>query len=234
MSLPVTAIGGLARLVWECIALSLAYGVAIVALLQFVNDISARRRFNRNALHKFLNDDNLRKELVALATAGDAQALYDLSIDKLAGQVNMAAVSIIETPSRHPELLRAMAAQANSEDVDLLINTSPDQFRVPNLEFLPPDLQAQMSRLSDARNRVSHHIQRTIDALQISVAQKWKRRNQSVSLTLSFIVGVFAPLVHGREAFTFRVVIISVCLALLGGLLAPILRDFVTSAQTKN
>jgi hypothetical protein len=51
--------------------------------------------------------ESCRSQLIALATAGNAAALYALEVEKLAGQLNAAAVIVADFPKQHPELCSA-------------------------------------------------------------------------------------------------------------------------------
>lgn len=262
-----TLVGDLARLTWEGIALGVAYGLLSMAILQMVKDLYLRRAFNRGEFNHWFqvgaanlqeaikqgipvappdgppeSAEDARGDLLNLAAAGDEDALFGLPIDKLAGQINVAANSVIETPQRHRSLLTILSKGAAPVDVKLLLSTDPAILRPkPPEAFVPQTSQEATDEANrrfdyaDARTRISHHIQRTIDVLQLSATQRWTRLNQWISVVSCFLLGLIiglAPIVF-KQWFSSRYGIftvgtflpVSVLLALIGGCLAPLLRD---------
>jgi hypothetical protein len=93
------------------------------------------------------------------------------------------------------------------------------------------DNPEQRMRYADARMRVAHRIQRQIDLLQLRSTQKWTSLNRYLAIVISTIIGMAPLYLHswlaGRYG-AFRLVSIvpvSILLSLIGGLLAPLLRD---------
>jgi len=234
-----TAIGELAKLVWEGIALGLAYGLLSMAIIQIVKDMYLRRAFNRGEFDRWFpagtDLDIARKDLLNLAAAGDEDALFGLSIDKMAGQINVAINSVIENPGSHEELLRVLGRGAARPDLDLLISTDPSKLQYRGDES-EKDAKERIA-YADARTRVSHHLQRMIDVLQLSAAQRWARLNQWLSLAICCVIGL-APaylwhwLSAGYGSIAFSTVLpASVILSLIGGFLAPLLRDLTARSS---
>jgi hypothetical protein len=259
-------VADLARLTWEGIALGLAYGLLSMAVLQLFKDLYLRRAFNRTQFNYWFDVGaesatkaassststdppsvfaaTARADLLNLASAGDENALFGLPIDKLAGQINVAANSVIESPQRHRELLTILGKGSNQADIDMLLNNDSAILR-PAQEASPEVLKANSDlryNYADARTRVSHHIQRTIDVLQLAASQRWTRLNQWISILSCALIGLligFAPLVF-RSWFSSHYGVftvsgflpVSVLLALIGGFLAPLLRD-LTAGFTK-
>lgn len=264
-----TLVADLAHLTWEALALGLAYGLLSMAILQLVKDLYLRRAFNGREFEHWIGvgaraardlklpkspevppmtpkevEADARRDLLSLSCAGDEDALFGLPIEKLAGQINVATNSVIETPPRHGPLLLILGNAAAPQDLDLLLETDPSILRTSQREkpFLTPveKLQEEQSvKLSldyaDARTRVSHHIQRTIDVLQLSAEQRWTRLNQWLSIAISVVLGIMAGLtpLFFSQWFSSRYGVftvgfflpVNIVLALIGGCLAPLLRD---------
>jgi hypothetical protein len=235
-----TAIGGLAQLVWEGIALGLAYGLLSMAIIQIIKDMYLRRTFNRKEFNRWLPSGTdfeiARRDLLNLAAAGDEDALFGLSIDKMAGQINVAINGVIENPRSHDQLLRVLGRAASQSDLDLLISTDPAAVQYRGADE-PEKIANDRIAYADARTRVSHHLQRMIDVLQLSAAQRWTRLNQWLSLIISCVIGL-APvylwhwLSVGSGTIAFSTVLpASVILSLIGGFLAPLLRDITARSS---
>jgi hypothetical protein len=265
-------ISDLALLVWKGLALGLAYGLVTMAIIQFVKDAGWRESFNRdrfNAWLDSLSESNADKKLLIwLAAAGDRKALFSLPIEKMAGQIGVAANAVLDSPRAYPQLLRALGKDFESgkkstvpsavpppspspdasstppvveiDDLELLITTLPDKLR-PSRDnessSYDPDL---VIRYSDARTRVGHRIQRQIDLLQLRSAQRWTRENRVLSLAISAAIGLSPLYLRGWLAGhygTFQMISVapaSILLSLIGGLLAPLLRDLVSRQSRKD
>jgi hypothetical protein len=268
-------ISDLAVLVWKGLALGLAYGLITMAIIQFVKDAWWREFFNRIRFNDWMSSLNGskadKKQLIWLAAAGDGKALFSLPIEKMAGQIGVAASAVLESPQRYPELLRALGKDTEprekpaapptappppsptvgapstpslddedgKDDLEVLIGTKPKNLR-PNKDKIvvsayDPDL---VISYSDARTRVGHRIQRQIDLLQLRSAQRWTRENRILSLAISGAIGLAPLYLRGWLAGhygTFQMISVapaSILLSLIGGLLAPLLRDLV-SRQTR-
>ncbi len=124
------------------------------------------------------------------------------------------------------------------DDLEVLIATPAAKLR-PRGENEASTYDHDLTiRYSEARTRVGHRIQRQIDLLQLRSAQSWTRQNRILSLAISGTIGL-APLYLrswlASHYGTFQMISVapaSILLSLIGGLLAPLLRDFV-SRQTR-
>jgi hypothetical protein len=162
------------------------------------------------------------RDLVLLSTDGDRDALYDLAIEQLCGQMNVAAQSALDHPGRYRDLLLSLACRAEPEDVRRVLEPPP---REGPKENVPPE---RLQPYVDARNRVTQQIQRAIDAVQISMGFRWKFLLQVAAFVLSgaiTAVGVASQRPAGWNATSI------VAIAVLGGFLAPVARDLVASVQ---
>src|SRR5690348_4286135 len=180
-------------------------------------------------------------DLVHLATAGDAGALYSLPIEQLCGQVNAATQVLLDYPSLHWNLLRCLASEAQPSDLALINPPDPAAHAARKMLLRKPAVtltDAEHNQVDDyvaARNRVSHQIQRAVDALQISVSFRWKFWMQLASILLSAALGV-ATLLIGNAYFDMHLTPARECAliiltAILSGFLAPVARDLVAALE---
>ncbi len=210
-------------------------GIVTMALLQLLKDLLPTRRwFQRWWLTRFWLQahaaalglgppaaEEARRRLVDLATAGDEQALFSLPVEQLAGQLNAATQAVLDRPKEHAVLVRLLARRADPDDVELILRKRPTE-------------PAALARFLEARNRVAQQIQRSLDAVQISMGYRWQWILQGLSVVLSAAI-IFAGLtVYGgglqfwrtdRIAYAFFV-------SVLGGFVAPVARDLVAAIQS--
>lgn len=225
----------LAEALWSLAPITFAIAVIATATIQLLKDlIPARRWFQRSFLEKWLlrrlaerqfnpklRFSDAEKDLVHLATGGDSKAFYDLETAQLCGQMNSAAQIALAYASRHRGLLNYLAPEADPDDIEMIASTPNTS--VPSGEE-PSGAQAQgVSALLDARNRVAHHLQRTIDALQISMGFRWKLYLQSAAYLICFVgsftaVSIVSP--GGRDYF-----IQALMIGIVAGFFAPVVSD---------
>ena len=216
-----------------------AVGLLAMALLQGVKDmLPVRRWFHRAFVRAWLEHkagthaatagvtprvDAALADLIELATTGDAHALFDLPIEQLCGQASAAAAQGLDYPARHEDLLRCLAASADPRDVDLVL-------RAPEQE--PSDVGAAdgaRAALIDARTRVMHQVQRSLDALQIAAGFRWKWYMQLAAFAFSYAVTAVAVLASNETGTVGQRLIVAVPLGLVGGFVAPVARDFIAT-----
>jgi hypothetical protein len=165
-----------------------------------------------------------RRQLIMLATAGNAAALYALEIEKLAGQLNAAAALVADNPRKYPDLLRCLARHADKSDVEHLVENDPPE---PDAKSDKQHREA-VNRYLDRKVRVTHHIQRNIDGFQIATHYRWSWVLQLCSFGLSFVIAMVAVAYSvGRNVLDPATFWSSLPLALVAGFLAPIARDLV-------
>jgi hypothetical protein len=215
-------------------ALSVIGGITM-ALLQTIKDLfPVRQWFQRYALQKWMEEGkaeaqakrpdkavssaNAHADLLILAVDGNASALYDLQIEQLCGQFTAAIQIALEFPGPHFDLLAITASKSSPEDIDLLLTAPPS----------PPT-----SQFVDARTRVTHQVQRAIDAFQISAGFRWKWILQMASLALSSALAGIALYFGGTTVQpNVHLSVFSVAFsALLAGFLAPVAKDLLAVLQ---
>jgi hypothetical protein len=222
-----------------------AVGVISMAFLQTVKDVlPVRRWFQAAWVRGWLGNqatqtppiatgsaaeaDTAEADLVRLATSGDRSALYDLPIEQVTGQMNAAAQMVLDFPWRHEHLFRCLAAQADVDDIRRLLDAHPPD-RGPRRELSAEDKSA----LIDARNRVTHQVQRSLDGLMISAGFRWKLCLQIASIVVSALTVWVGLLLFVREPIEVfvRHLPVYVVISVLGGFLAPVARDLVAALQ---
>ena len=222
-----------------------AVGVVSMAILQTVKDmLPARRWFQRWWVGRWLDRQVAaaasqtasapikavaHEDLVRLATSGDDKALYDLPIEQVGGLMNAASQIVLDYPPDHRDLLLCLAAQARPEDLELLLAQGPSATR-PRATLTEP----ARSQFVDARNRVTHQVQRSLDGLQIAAGFRWKWMIQLLSIVLSCLL-VWAGMAFfmGERGSVIRAnfLILYLLAGVLGGFLAPVARDLVAALQ---
>lgn len=226
--------------IFEFVAAITAIGLIVMALIQSFKDMfPLRRLFHRRFVHAWLHhkarDHAARaghapeagaalKDLIELATTGDEHALFDLPIEQLCGQAAAAASQSLDYPNRHEPLLRCLAASADPADLDLVMHA-------PQQERSEVEAAADSARmlLVDARTRVMHQVQRSIDALQIAAGYRWKWYMQLLAFSLSYVLTVTAVLFAGSDDPIGKRLLMAIPLGLIGGFVAPVARDLVAT-----
>lgn len=215
---------------------TVAIAFVATAFVQLLKELlPIRRRFQRSYLARWftarlkergitVTTEQLKpaeRDLIHLATGGDRNAFYDLETAQLCGQMNSAAQIALAYPDRHPDLLRFLAPEAEESDIDRILQTRsfPAQADMP----MSPQAQTDMNELLDARNRVTHHIQRTIDALQISMSFRWKLYLQLTVYTICLLLALITILTtKGPSRFSWLEILV---MAVVAGYISPVISD---------
>jgi len=217
----------LLEVVWPLASAAFAIAAIATALVQLLKDLlPIRRRFQRRFLAKWFSQRLSARsktvanaqlveaeiDLVHLATGGDRNAFYDLEPAQLCGQMNSAAQMAVAYPNRHPALLRFLAPEANDGDIETLTAGKKDQ--------------GDVNALLDARNRVTHHLQRSIDALQISMSFQWKFYVQVVIYGVCVVLAFISVFAVKQGKYT---VAEAIAVAIVAGFLSPVISDIAAA-----
>jgi hypothetical protein len=165
-------------------------------------------------------------QLLSLSTDGNESAFYDLPIEQMCGQMNTCAQLAIEYPIRFTNVLSPLVASADPLDIYLLFLLPTPIQGMDN-----PDTKAINSLYSEARNRIGHHIQRAVDAIQISFGSSWKKYMQVASIILSGLICALGVGFLDTQMTIFQRIALALVSAVLGGFLAPVARDLVAALQ---
>ena len=164
-------------------------------------------------------------DIVRLSTDGDAKAFFALEIEKLCGQLNAAAQSVVQYPSAHLSALAVLASEASPNDLATFKGGVIGPLSTP-----PTDEQAAYVA---ARAQITQQIQRAIDALQISVGADWQTHLQQASLLLTVVI--FELLLFKSHMLSKDLSPLTwfwgLCLGILSGFLAPVSRDIIAAIQ---
>lgn len=157
-------------------------------------------------------------QLVRLTTAGDANALLSLEIERLSGQMAAASRVTADFPPIGPDFMHCLAAYASPADLA----------RVETERAVYASLSKEdQTAAAEARARVQHHIQRAIDGLQIGVSHRWKFWHHIASLAIGFVIVLAALSQQRKEWGMAGAVLISV----LAAFVAPVSKDLVAALQ---
>lgn len=222
---------GVYRQVVEFAAAVTALGLVVMAIIQSAKDLLPVRRWFHDAFvrawlaHKARahaarggvrpDPDAACGDLVELATTGDAHALFDLPIEQLSAQVAAAATQSLDYAARHEDLVRCLAASADPRDVAAILGAAAETLARDDVALI------------DARTRVMHQAQRSVDALQISAGYRWRWYLQLTAFALSAALTFAAVVAAGGDAPLTRRLVDAVPLAFVGGFIAPVARDAI-------
>lgn len=232
---------------WQVVGAIAAAGTVAMAILQVVKELTPLRRyfqrwwirgwiaarvdeFNRRRQSKGVDSTTLTPAtagktemlLIELSTGGDDRAFYELPIEQMVAQMNAAVQITLDYPKRYYDLLVIVSEGADPDDVATVITSSPTGTRAK---------KAQPSQhYLEARTRVSHRIQRNLDAIQISLGNRWQFCMQFTALVLSTLMLEAAVL--SVAGATIGTVVIALLIGMVGGYLAPVTRDLVAALQT--
>jgi hypothetical protein len=220
--------------VWPLASVALAIAAIATALVQLLKDLlPIRRRFQRRFLASWFSKRlSARKgpgqqqfleaetDLIHLATGGDRSAFYDLEPAQLCGQINSAAQLALAYPQRHPGLLRFLAPEADETDIQTIVQ---------HAQLTPEQKQsASVDPVLDARNRVTYHLQRSIDALQIAMTFRWKFCLQIVIYAICFVLAFVCLFAVNRGQYA---VAKAIAVAIVAGFLSPVISDLAAAVN---
>jgi len=221
------------QIVWPLATITVAISTVATALVQLLKDLlPIRRHFQRRFLAAWFSErlsagskkiedkqfKDAEADLIHLATGGDRSAFYDLEPPQLCGQINSAAQITLAYPDRHPGLLRFLAPEADETDIQTIVQ---------HAQLTPEQKQsASVDPVLDARNRVTYHLQRSIDALQIAMTFRWKFCLQIVIYAICFVLAFVCLFAVKRGQDT---VAEAIAVAIVAGFLSPVISDFAAT-----
>jgi hypothetical protein len=125
--------------------------------------------------------------------------------------------------------MRCFASVADAPDVARVM-FPPREAKGPRPPE-PGEAQSRYDSFIDARTRVTHQIQRAIDALQVSVGFRWKFYLQLASIVLSGVIAGLGVWIFGNIPGFGQRLVATLAVGVLGGFLAPVARDLVAALQ---
>ena len=126
----------------------------------------------------------------------------------------------IAYPDRHPALLQFLAPEADERDIDTIVQHA----RLPQEQKQTGNIDPVL----DARNRVTHHLQRSIDALQIAMTFRWKFYVQIVIYAICFVLAFVCLFAVKWGPYT---VAEAIAVAVVAGFLSPVISDFAATVN---
>lgn len=158
-------------------------------------------------------------QAIELCAAGQERALTELDTAQICGQLNSAAQIVFQFPAQYRSLFEVFAAGAPAEDVAAIMAEHPAEKNADH---------------QNARTRISHYLQRSVDALHILLDARWKWWRHLAGFLFSagivLVVMISKSTDHGNPGlFVFHLVVA----ALVGGFLAPVARGVVTAIQNR-
>ncbi len=168
-----------------------------------------------------------QNSLIRLATDGDADAFFELQIEQLCGQMNAAVQVLLDDPNSDADLMRCLAAQCRPEDLWWMFNRPA----TPAAGAANAVAQSYQNYV-DARGRVAHQVQRSIDAVQIAIGSDWKCALQAAAFIISFAVAFVGIWWESGGASTRRMLATGSITGLFAGFLAPVARDLVAALES--
>jgi hypothetical protein len=113
---------------------------------------------------------------------------------------------------------------ADPDDVKAILNTQRSRFA--QTQGTPT---AEQISWTDSRNRLTHQLQRAVDAFQIATGYGWTFWMKVSSFIVSGILAGIAVYAKGNGVFNHVGVILFT--AVMAGFLAPIARDLAATLQ---
>ena len=117
-----------------------AVGVIAMALIELLKSVfNLRRQYQRYAFKKWLDGQSAKfaknfaeidapqskialVQIVGLATGGDENSLFDLKIDRFAGQLNAAVQVMLAYPANFKDGIKILAVSASEADLKAFLN----------------------------------------------------------------------------------------------------------------
>lgn len=170
---------------------------------------------------------SVETQLIALATGGDADALFELPAENLAAQLGQAGRLALLFPSQYSDVLRALTGKVCLDEIALVAEArKPDSVS-----------RADPKVIDEALVRIGHVLDRNLDALQIVLSADWDRYNKWWAFVCCFAVAAMATAMYlytmeSAPASPVRLGLTAAAIGLLGGFLAPIAKDLATALQS--
>jgi hypothetical protein len=213
-------------------------GLLAMVVIQMVRDFfPIRRGFQGAWIRKWIKrrlpaDDGeaawrVERDLMLCAGETDGTYLYNLRVEQLCGQFNVALQAAMENPRAHEGLIRVFARTASDHDLETFLRLRPSLAVRDNM---PDDERRTIEDYAQARNHVAHHVERAVDGLQIAMGARWKLLLQITSISLCLI---FASVGVGKywNENPHRAAIDALAVGLIAGYLAPVAKDILARVQ---
>ncbi len=167
--------------------------------------------------------DEIMRDLLLLSGGGAKMGFYDLPMRNISGQISLASQTVLDSPTVYSRLLIALLGKSYTrEDVQLDVRI---------LTEMSPSIRTEDPLYFEARNRLANHIQRNIDALQITSVFQWKRLIHLLCISIGFISAAYGTFVFAKNIDWGSKFLFVILLGYMGALLASFLRNLLTLLQ---
>jgi hypothetical protein len=199
-----------------------------------------RSRFHRRKLSEWLKIDNAEtsKEeslpcvdlLLRLTAPRYANDIFGLPSEQLCAQIGGAIDLLISYPNENKYLLEALAGSEGRKDVATLLKLlQPYQSSSLSSQHSPSggdNTSNNDSALVDARNKVGHRLQRSLDAFQVHVATTWSESLRSAAIIIAGTLTAVGTFVFGSWADEpIATLVFVLVVGLVGGFFSSVARD---------
>jgi hypothetical protein len=163
-----------------------------------------------------------------------SHALFALELPKMMGAVQDAADVALNSPARYPAFYLLMVSGADTEDVRAWHEQANQLIATVSGQPSPADRLLMKDR-ADVYARLKLLVKRKLDTFQLNTSDRWATGNQLVAnaagvLTLSFVLMYLSR--HSAAGAAHQLDPIEIILlSLLGGILAPVAKDLVSTLQ---
>jgi hypothetical protein len=243
-AIPTETVGNFVVSILKFLTIFSAIGAVVMAFIQqvknltFFRELWQRSQFLSWLRSRFAGPTNrIEDVLIRLSTSGNRKALYELQIEQMTAQLSAAAQFVLDFPNDESvqgagkSILLAFAPDS-AADIEIIIKGPDLKWTMAPSGLTAQDI-ADRQNFAEAKVRVQRHIQRSIDAIQISIGSKWQALLQWISTILGGGFGVIL-LKSSKDAniySTLQMVSFFLASAILSGFLAPVTRDLVAALE---
>jgi hypothetical protein len=165
-----------------------------------------------------------------LLGAGEVRGryLYNLPVEQLCGQINVALQAALENPKENEGLIRVFARTASDNDLKVFLSPRPSLVVRDDMSV---EERKEIEEYAQARNHVAHHVERAVDGLQIAMGSRWKLLLQSTSIGLCLFFAWLGIGMGWTSTHHGAAVKDILAIGLVAGYLAPVARDILARIQ---
>jgi len=173
---------------------------------------------------------SVEKDLMLCAGERRGDYLYNLPVEQLCGQINVALQAALERPDDHKDLIRVFASTADPDLQDFLDFPKPRPSLVVR-DDMPDNEREEIEKYAQARNHVAHHVERAVDGLQIEMGSRWKLLLQAASIGLGLVFAWVGVGMDWTTTHHWAAIGDILAVGLVAGYLAPVARDILARIQ---
>jgi hypothetical protein len=215
-----------------------AIGTISMALLETAKNIfPLRRRFQESRFCAYLTAKNCKtwtraeQDLVTLAAAGDRFAFYNSEIEQMCGHIKNVLTAVLDYPKLHADLINCLASTASADDLGLLFEPPHPDIFLKGAQQSTAEEREAIRKYAAAKMRIAVEMRCAVDAVQNSIAFRWKQSMRVTALILSGLVGAIAINVGAAPGLTPSLGA-TLIIGVLAGFLAPVARDLVAAVES--